>query len=264
MTVTMGSFSLLHWVLFGCIAYFMWRVLVKKKAGANAHRKPSNEPAPEPDNPDHWEGAFWDVANPRPTDIPVHLLYKDGNGQRTKRTVKVTGFDALPNGLIIGTCLLRNATRTFRYDRVERAIDPETGEVIANLHGWLLDKYHQTPRGMAQKLSEDYTDLLKVLLYVAKADGSMRAAEIEVIAGLAAKIAGETRIDGDVVRKATGYLGTPTIQGFELAFGRVKAADPGIAAQVVGAARSIVGTQKTIHPTEQAALDYLEKALAKT
>lgn len=194
----------------------------------------------------------------------VHLLYKDGAGQRTKRTVNVTGFDALPDGMIIGRCMLRNENRTFRYDRIERAIDPATGEVIKNLHAWLLDKYRNSPHGLAHRLAENYTDLLKVLLYVAKADGSMRAAEVEVIASMAAQIAGEPKMDAGVVRMAMGYLGTPTLNGFKQAFGRIRLADANLAAQAARAAKGIVATQKTVHPAEQDALDYLERALAKS
>lgn len=259
----MANFSLFHWAIFAAIAYFIWHLITRNSKPEKPVKKGEAARNSKPTDKDAWEGAFWDVAHPKPADVTVHLLYKDGEGQRTKRTVHVRSFDSDAGGLIIGHCLLRNETRTFRYDRIERAIDPASGEVIGDFHAWLGEKYNNTPKGRAASLASDHIDLFKVLLYVAKADGSMRTAEVEVIAGSVADITGNIDIDSAVTKAALGQLDTPTLNGFKMAFGRLLAHDRAIAAKVWEAAKNIVNTQKTVHVIEQAALDYLQKAMGK-
>jgi hypothetical protein len=54
-------------------------------------------------------------------------------------------------------------------------------------------------------------------------------------------------------------MDVPTIEQFELAVGRVAARDEGVRLVVMDAAQRIVGTQKTIRPAEQEALDYMRE-----
>lgn len=259
----MSSFSLLQWVIFAAIVYVVWRLVTRKSKPATPPHNVEQTQITPPTNGDAWEGAFWDVASPKPADVTVHLLYKDGAGQRTKRTVHVKSFDSDSEGLILGYCLLRDQNRTFRYDRIERAIDPATGEVIGDLHDWLEEKYNKTPQGRAATLASANIDLFKVLLYVAKADGSMRAAEVEVIANSVATITGNPEIDSAVTKAALGQLDTPTLNGFKMAFSRLLARDAVVANKAWQTAKDIVNTQKTVHAVEQAALDYLDKAMRK-
>ena len=266
----MSQFSAGHWLVVAFIAYFVWRILRSKSKPDPKQEAPSAAPVAAPNtntqanNEDLWEGAFWEVVNPRPADITVHLLYRDAAGQQSKRTVNVTGFDSDEQGLIIGRCMLRNATRTFRYVRIERAIDPASGEVIDNLHAWLDEKYRNTPQGLAATLAAKHIDLFKVLLYIAKADGSMRTAEVQVIAESVAVITNNKSIDSTVIKAVLRQLDTPTLHGFKLAFGRLLTQDRAIAQKAWDTAKSIVGTQKTVHEAEQSALDYLEKSMTKT
>lgn len=252
----MNNFSLAHWLIFGFIAYFFWRFWRGK------HRPVQSASPPNHEN-DAWEGAFWDVAAPRSVDLTIHLLYKDGADRRTKRTVNVSGFDPDADGIIIGHCMLRNATRTFRYDRIERAIDPASGEVITDVHAWLQEKYIATPRGVAETLADKHIDLFKVMLYVAKADGSMRAAEVQVIADLVAELTGDAQINAAVVKTVMSQLDTPTFHGFKLAFGRLIRQEHTIAIKAMDAAKNIVSTQKIVHAAEKEAIEYLEKTATR-
>ena len=262
----MSQFSAGHWLVVAFLAYFVWRLMRSKSKPDHPEPKVTTT-APnaktQAKNEDTWEGAFWEVANPKPADIAVHLLYRDAAGQQSKRTVNVTGFDSDAQGLIIGRCMLRNATRTFRYDRIERAIDPASGEVIDNLHAWLDKKYRSTPQGLAATLATKHIDLFKVLLYVAKADGSMRAAEVQVIADSVADITSNDEINITVIKTVMSQLDTPTLHGFKLAFGRLLDQDRVIASKAWESAKNIVSTQKTVHEDERIALDYLGKAMLK-
>jgi len=94
--------------------------------------EPGNStPAPREDR-DSWEGGFWDASDPHDLDTTLDLTYTDAQGSTTTRVVRTRSFDnALYGGILIGHCHLRNATRTFRFDRVRQAVDTSTGEVTS-------------------------------------------------------------------------------------------------------------------------------------
>jgi hypothetical protein len=137
----------------------------------------------EPDiDKDNWEGSFWEVQDPFPVKASLRIDYEDGAGKKTERVVDVRqfGIDGYGN-LLIGHCLMRNATRTFRTDRIKRCIDEETGEVVDDVFAYLRAKYESSPEHARDRLYEEEYDTLRVLLYVGKADGQLRAAEKAII-----------------------------------------------------------------------------------
>ncbi|WP_225548113.1 WYL domain-containing protein [Chromobacterium violaceum] len=66
------------------------------------------------------------------------LFYGDAAGQATEREVNVFGYDP-DGGSIEAFCQLRKENRTFRLDRIQRAIDLDTGEElpVTRLRSWL-------------------------------------------------------------------------------------------------------------------------------
>lgn len=208
---------------------------------------------------DEWEGSFWEVAQPYPVKARLHLKYMNGARQRTERTVDVRQFGAFgQTTLLIGHCHLRNATRTFRTDRIQFCVDEETGEVVEDIRGYLRKMYDDSPERSADGLLETEYDTLRVLLYVGKADGQLRAAEKAVIRSTCAVLSNDSRLTDEMISDLLARLDVPTIHAFKLAVGRISKKEMSARQTVLNAAEKIVATQKTVHAAEREALDYMK------
>lgn len=89
-----------------------------------------------------WEGGGSVLADN--IDTRVILRYRDGHEDETERTVNVlrvrgeysrTGYVPM---LMFGFCELRQADRSFMFERVETAFDAGTGEEISDLERYLV------------------------------------------------------------------------------------------------------------------------------
>lgn len=212
---------------------------------------------------DEWEGSFWEVTQPLPAKARLRLKYTDGAGRKTERTVDVRQFGAMgPTTLLIGHCNMRSSTRTFRSDRIESCIDEETGEVVADVRTYLQTKYDQSPDRTKDRLLEGEYDTLRVLLYVGKADGQLRAAEKAVIRETCIAITNDSRLTDSTIEELLVNMDVPTLQAFKLAVGRLSQREKAAQEVVMTAAEKMVATQKTVHQAEQEALDYMKKRFA--
>lgn len=213
---------------------------------------------------DNWEGSFWEVNEPLPAQATLRIDYEDGAGKKTVRVVDVRQFGSDGYGtLLIGHCRMRNATRTFRTDRIVQCLDEETGEIVDDVHAYLLAKYESSPEYIRDKLLEDEYDSLRILFYVGKADGQLRAAEKKVIFETCQKLANDYRLTENHINDLYNALNLPSIQAFKMAIGRLSKRGPDTIALLIKAAEEIVATQKAVHPSEKEALDYMHKRLRK-
>ena len=212
---------------------------------------------------DAWEGAFWEAADPKRFSARLAITYRDSNGSVTERQVRVREFDnEVYGGMMIGHCSLRDATRTFRFDRVQTAIDAETGEVISDLRFFLNTAYENSAERSVELLAEDYLDVMKVLFYVAKADGQFRKEEKVVVCEYAKKLTRDDRISIELVEPIFKEFGLLSAQAFKLAVGRVFSSGGIDPVALAECCREIVATQKTIHHAEKDALEFIGKKLA--
>lgn len=212
---------------------------------------------------DEWEGSFWEVTQPLPAKARLRLKYTDGAGRKSERTVDVRQFGSIgPNALLIGHCNMRDATRTFRSDRIESCIDEETGEVVTDVRAYLQAKYDQSADRTKDLLLEGEYDTLRVLLYVGKADGQLRAAEKAVVRETCIAITNDSRLTDSTIEELFVSMDVPTLQAFKLAVGRLAKRDKAAQAVVLTAAEKMVATQKTVHQAEQEALDYMKMRFA--
>ncbi len=218
-----------------------------------------------PTEADNWEGTFWEVAEPRQVHARLRLQYRDGAGRKSDRIVDVRQFGSFgPTTLIIGHCNTRQATRTFRVDRIHECVDLFTGEVIGDVSAFLRSKYNASPERSRDSLLETHFDTLRVLLYVGKADGQLRAPERAKIHELCVRVSGDTRITLSMIESLLAELETPTLTAFKQAVGRVSNANPAHARDILQASEEIVATQKSVSPGEAEALTYLRKRLSAT
>ncbi len=209
---------------------------------------------------DEWEGSFWEVQQPLPAKVKLRLNYVDGAGKKSERTVEVRQFGSFGiSTLLIGHCVLRNATRTFRTDRIVKCVDENTGEIVADVPSYLRRKYEESPERSRDRLLEDEYDTLRILLYVGKADGQFRAAEKALIRETCVAISDDSRMTDAIIDDLFANMAVPTLQAFRLAVGRLAKRDENSRVVVLAAAEKMVATQKTVHQAEQEALDYLRK-----
>jgi hypothetical protein len=211
---------------------------------------------------DSWEGGFWDAPDPKKITGHFQIEYIDGNGSQTTRNVRIRQFDNnLYNGIIMAHCELRNSTRTFKFDRIKSCIDLETGEVVSDVRAFLNERYENSPERVTEIIANDYVDVLKVIYFVAKADGQCRKEEKEVITDYIRKLVRDDRITTKIIDDMLRSIDVPTLQGFKLAFGRILKGGEINPNLLATCCREIVDTQKTVHPVEQQALAYIDKKL---
>lgn len=262
------------------VIYTLWRHGSKRRVCAKCGaatliplnspvaRAQSATPAREVDPPqqaavtDAWEGSFYDAPVQRTAKKSVRIIYRDGNGTVTERVVDIRAFEPEgTEGMVYGRCQMRDASRTFRFDRMLRVVDEETGEIIPNLQAHLNAEWQASPQPILDALYRQHSELLKIVLYAAKADGAVRAAELEVIAAHCRELTNDDRISPDMVRQLLAAFDVPSITSFTRLYNKLRREQPEMAARVARACREIVGTQKTIHPAEQVLLDALNKPL---
>jgi hypothetical protein len=211
---------------------------------------------------DAWEGSFWEASNPKRLRARFEIEYKDGNGAWTKRSVRVREFDnALNGGILMGHCELRDATRTFRFDRIKQCVDLETGELVENVRKYLNDLYADSPERSTEILAEDYLDVLKTIYFVAKADGQYRRNEKEVIGSYLRKLVRDERITAEMIDEVLAEVGVPSMHGFKLAVGNVLKSGQVDPQLLASCCKEIVETQESVHPMEKEALDYIDKKM---
>ena len=242
---------------------------------ATANSKPSSRqtyeaPAARPpqtrraaaEEGDAWEGSFFEVEQWHKTNRSVSFDYVDGNGNATKRTADLRAFEVHnPIGLVIGHCHLRNATRSFRFDRMRHVVDATTGELLPNLQAELTRDWECSPAPAIEAIFTQHKDVLRMLMYMAKADGAVRAKEVAVIANFCRELTGEARLDVSMVKEFLSFVDVPTTRAFVIAYNRLRREQPDMAKKTADACRAIVAAEKNVHPSEAAALEILDKPL---
>lgn len=214
--------------------------------------------------PQSREISFWELQTVYSCDANLEIKYTDMYGEVTQRVVHVTAFGKDGNtGCIAGLCKLRNAPRTFRYDRIGECIDIDSGEVVVDIHSHLMSRYENSPQRAMDIMQSDNADILRVLLYVGRADGTLRAAERAIILVTCHRFTGDDRITDEMLQKYLGSIEKPTIQAFNLAIARLTSSPFDKRAWLIDAAERIVATQKTAHPDEVEAIQYLREQLGK-
>lgn len=213
---------------------------------------------------DAWEGGFWDASDPRDVSARLAIKYTDGNGSPSERTVRVRSFDpALYGGTMIGHCELRNDTRAFRFDRIREAVDTDTGEVVSDVGDYLQQRYDASPERSRDTLREDYRQLLRVLFYVAKADGQYRREEKEVVRRYLRSIVNDPRVSDELIDGLFQDLEVPTLPAFKRALGKVLSEQLVEPASLKNVCHEIVATQQKVSPGEKEALEYLERRISR-
>lgn len=190
------------------------------------------------------------------------ICYESSSGELTQRGVSVTEFDPYQ---MFGVCHLRDSYRTFLYKRVFSCCDVNTGEVVTDVHQHLMDTYCAMPIYSLDQLERNNRVALQVLLYVAKADGRMSAAERKVMTAACKVLTGDVRITDEMTAKLFRAMKVPSLSTFKKAVGSLASlGDEALSRRLMIACRTIVATEGKVKEAEQEALDYMAKRFAKT
>jgi len=194
----------------------------------------------------------------------LRLDYRDGGGNRTSRDFTLANYGPWEGGaILIGHCHLRNATRTFRTDRIISCTDLDTGEIIPNLEAWLDAKWQASPDRAIEQIIETAWDAIRVLFYVSKADGTLNQKERIILRDAIRTMSAHPAIDDARINDLIKELDIPSITAFKQAFGRLVKREDDMATKVLAWSDQMVATQKTIAPAEQETLDYMRTRIKK-
>jgi uncharacterized tellurite resistance protein B-like protein len=145
--------------------------------------------APDHDSAETIPPAADDAAQPRGeleaiTGLNLVIHYRDAKGAQSERQVICRALERHAGGdMLKAWCSLRGQVRLFRVDRIDRAIDPATGEMFEPaatlLHGYALDLVSASPFrfGLSPRQFADFHAALAVLAFVARSDGDWHPLE---------------------------------------------------------------------------------------
>ncbi len=193
------------------------------------------------------------------SDRTIIFDYTDANDKKFSRTVDVKTVDKSDkdNTYIQGFCHLRNAMRTFTSSRMENCANVETGEIISDPGAYLYHEYKQSPGYSLKRLESDFIDVLKVLLFLGKADDRLVQAEREFIRKVCKDLAKDKRIDDEAIDKIINNIEIPSIQAFKLAVGRVFKSDIDI--DLISISEQFLSSGKNQHQNEIEAHEFIVK-----
>ena len=146
------------------------------------------------------------VSNPTEyrTEFEIEIDYKDRNGLKTTRQVKVRGYRISEDKKeceLWGYCYLRNGSRTFYASRMERLVDLDTGEVAVNIIDFLEAKYLQSPEGEFEEVLKRRKAEIDILVYVGRLDNQLRQNKKDVIIKYVMNKEPEARITKDTINE---------------------------------------------------------------
>ena len=209
---------------------------------------------------DAWEGDDWNFDDAVPCEASIEIEYIDAAGLKTTRAVDVQycSFNG-DSSMFKGLCHLRNGQRMFKFSRVQSAVDLETGEVVRDLEKFLREKYESSPYAALTMIFDQYTDNLRALLYVRKADGQLRQGERGVIYDFIRDLASNKEIPTDTIRKWFDRLDTPSLAAYRQIVGRISKQEKDLIEMTLRAAEDMSGTNKNSKPAELEAIEYMRR-----
>lgn len=72
-------------------------------------------------------------------ELDLEIIYEDADGDITERQISVLKYDPVIRK-IYAWCHLRRDSRTFFEQRIHCATDVDTGEILSNVHEYILER----------------------------------------------------------------------------------------------------------------------------
>lgn len=208
-------------------------------------------------NPD----AYWFPVEEtlRRVDARLTLDYESTSGEQTIRDVDVFAFRRGDGGCIIDCfCHLRKAKRTLSSKCIRQAIDRDTTQVVGDIYTFLESKYNENPEKAYDTILQSYAWAIFVLIYVAAADGAIRAPERSLIVEFCKRKGKPSELATDKLDTIIKGLGRPTKFDFQR-FIRERRTTPEVIRDIMMTAKAIAATNAKVHTEQERALAYMMK-----
>jgi len=205
--------------------------------------------------------AYWFPVEgmPRKLEARLTLDYESTSGKRAKRDVDVSAFYRGDGGCIIDCfCHLRNAKRTLSSKSILRAIDRDTGEVVNDIYTFLEAKYNENPEKAYDTILQTYAWTIFILLYVAAADGAIRAPERQLVVDFCMRRGNPAELTVEKLDALVKGLGRPAKSDFQR-YIRERTTTPEVIRDIFETAKAIVATNSKVHTEQERALAYMTK-----
>jgi hypothetical protein len=215
-------------------------------------------------DPDDKNDEFWTQYG-MPAVTTLRFTYEDGAGKRSERLVDVKLFAESAWGpQLIGHCHTRNATRTFKVDRIKNCVDETSNTNVEDVYDHLCELYEKTPEYSYEGVLEKSQDMLRALLYIMEYSGHQEHQRAIVLTALCKKWSGDERIETRHVAPFVVQHRRASIQAFRLIAGRIsKSLAPSQQPGFLALASKLATQFGPTNSYNQEALDYLAKRFAK-
>jgi tellurite resistance protein len=198
-------------------------------------------------------------STPRKIAARLKLRYVSTSGQETDREIDVRVFYRGQGGCHFeGFDHLRNARRKLSSKCVKDAVDLETGESLSDLVAFFEHKYLESPEYLYDYLFEKHGAEIYVFVYLAAADGAVRAQERNIIARYCLDQEGFQTLDAEKVDDILKKMYKPSKHDFHRCVREMKL-DSTDLNKVWSVANAIAGTSAKPHSEHTRALEYMQK-----
>lgn len=222
------------------------------------------------DDKDNWEGFNYYKSVVVPAKGRYRIKYTDQRGKNTEREINVRrAFDDQEKFAINAFCMMRQASRSFLDDRIQSAINLDTGEVVSSVARDAIQQYANSDEGIAYEQEKSvFAEIQKewagicILMFVAKADGRLLKKERDIVAEYLKVYCQDKSISDDTLDRVIKQLDAPDQRQFESLVKQInKSGDAARLNLLFECAGKIVGTGKTVEPFEKYALEVLQQAV---
>lgn len=185
-----------------------------------------------------------------------YITYERSNGNVSKRAISVIS----ENGYYVyAYCHLRNAKRTFVIDNIIEAINLETGELVNDIVEDMYENYKNTPKGKQEHIINTEIHAVRILLFIARADGRMVKSERQLIVDFLKN--NNYAADPNTLDQLIKGMMEPSHKEFKSTVADMAKKDKPKLALLYDYAQKIVARGETIDPLEEAALKIMKNAL---
>lgn len=212
---------------------------------------------------DNWEQFNFYGSEMLPATGNYHIVYIDQRGMTTERNISIKrAYNDSGKYAVNAMCHLRGAHRSFIDDRIQKAIDTDTGEIVDSVAKHSIQQYENTEVGQMWKAIGGQSVYLYVLCFICKADGRMLKAERNLIAEFIKTRCPDIVFNDIELDNAVKTMGAPDFREFKRLIIKMRSEDLDTLKQINEYSKRIVATQKSIDPLEKAALDTLDHVIS--
>ena len=187
------------------------------------------------------------------------IKYVDQGGLHTERDIHIKRVHKDGDLYAVDAhCYLRDGHRSFIDDRIESAVNLDTGEVVDSVALDAIAQYKESDEGHAIAAIDREWSGVAILVFVCRADGRMLKPERAIVADYVKQRCPDIVLDDAALDDQIKAVEEPEQRAFRRMINSIKkSGDTENLTLLQDFAVRIVGTQKTVDPMEKAALEIL-------